>query len=273
MEQVDLRQYRDQKLKNNKLFQFTNKLMPFYEKYGSYYFFSMTCFNVITLQIYQMYYTIWLNVIFLTFGALFLICVMINYIVFFKNLEDIMTFCYELCIFSLMSDDDLSIQINNDLDKNNSYTLVTNKIYLRTESDLKDFIKKKIQCWEKEEYKETVRAKYVVGILEKQTALEPLFVLFFGNDGWHPFKIFGAKKYLFLWDILWLILTLLEITFVVVPNWLLYMTATRNTFMLPFIGIIVSCVFLFFVIAFKRMIFSHFQRYKNLLYFNLKRFN
>ena len=47
-------------------------------------------------------------------------------------------------------------------------------------------------------------------MLDNEYPIEALFVIFFGKDNWHPFKIFGSGKNMAKWTASWFIIFILE---------------------------------------------------------------
>ena len=270
-ETVDLRKFRDEKLEEHELYKATKRRILGYLNFRYHIgFFVIICdTSLLFFPSNANYVAILLLTLFFTFVAM----AVINCWMYFNVTEELLVFCYELVIFAEVSNRPDFILLNNDMCRNNCSTLSVKKIHLRKKTELTRFIREKIPCWQRESMEED--GKYNYGMLDNEYPIEALFVIFFGKDNWHPFKIFGSGKNMAKWTVSWFIIFILEQYL-----WYKSILFASNTFSLHnpdlssvFLRFILSSSLFclsFVVLTIREFLSKYLSLYQDLLYFGLK---
>ena len=151
-ETIDLRKFRDEKLEEHELYKATKRRILGYlnYRYQIVFFVIMCDTSLLFFPSNANYVAILLLTLFFTFVAM----AVINCWMYFNVTEELLVFCYELVIFADVSNRPDFILLNNDMCRNNYSTLSVKKIHLRKKTELTDFIREKIPCWQRESIEE-----------------------------------------------------------------------------------------------------------------------
>jgi len=273
MEHGDLREYRLKKLEKNKLFQSTKNFLFICIKTWGNLTAIMLLINLAFLLNPNFYIgAVVISIMYVVIGLCMFFATMINVYIYYEASIDLLQFCYELVYYATDSTNPITINYNNDVTINNKTTKVMKKIYLRKNSEIEKYIRENIRCWEKEEIYESLKRGYTVGILPQEVPIEAMFILYFGNDGWHPFKFFGPKKYIQIWYALTFIIGILEYLVYIRFHWIAYVKFNGlNTNFLFVVRLIILLEIGYHLKKLRNHIWGWLELYKELLSFGLKR--